>query len=326
MANNPQEAEVEYSLIKIIILGAVFIATALFFGYALREFVLVINLNQFLYLLIALVLFLSFFALVTIFTKSFKVGALMVFLGTSAATIIFYKSFSLILLSASLFAFLLLLAALASGQSKIKNVLKIKFLKIAKPVISKGSTALALFIVIIFVSSINLTEAKFLDKAIDFLIKPDFLIKLAGPLLGDMPLGDQAFPLDKSLGEILSAQLPAEYAALPQAVKDKAINEAIKKLEQQISSVVKIKIKPSDTLKDIIRNLVLEKLAASPKSTQNLILAGLGIILFLFLRSGLFIINYFVLPLTFLFYKILFMAGFFHVTLESRGKEVIILR
>lgn len=324
--NDPQQAEVEYSLTRIIILGAIFIATALLFSYALREFIINTNLNQFLYLLIAIVVFLIFFALFTFFVKSFQVGALIVFLGISAATIIFYKSFSLILFLASLFTFLLLLAALASGQAEIKNVLKIKFLKIAKLMISKGATALALFIVIIFVSSINLTEAKFLDKAIDFLIKPDFLIKLVGPLVAGMPLGDQAISWDKSLREIFTAQLPPEYAALPQAVKDKAINEAVKKLEQQISSIAKIRIKPTDTLKDIISNLISENLAALPKSTLNLILVGLGIILFALIRSGLFVINYFVLLLTFLIYKILFVTGFFHITLESRGKEVVVLK
>ena len=319
--DNPQQtqqAEVEYSPIKTIFLGAIFVALSLIFGYTLKGLILNGNLTSLIYLGIALLGFLSFFSLQPFFVKSFQIGALIVFLGTLALVGMFYQSISLLLAAAGLVTFLIFLGALGAGQAEIKNVLKIRFSRVAKTAISRASTALALFAVVLFMSSINLTNTEFSRKALDLLVKP------AGPIVGSI-LGIKNFSIDRPLGEVISQALPQEIQGLPPALKTQATNEVIKKLEQTISGFVSVGIKSSDTLADIIYNATFAKLALLPKMIQNLILVGLGLLLFLTIKSMLFFVNFVVWGIAFVLYKLLFLLGFFHVTLEGRAKETIVL-
>jgi len=314
-----QSAEVEYSPIKIIIFGALLVAASLIFGYTLRGFILAPALGSLIYFGLALIGFAAIFALQVVFIKGLQVGALVILLSVLAFTSFFYKSISLILVLTALVAFLLLLQAIGSGQAEIRNVLKISFLRVAKPVIFKGATALALFGVVLFVLSINLTNVELSKKMLDFVLSP------AGPITARF-MGMPDFSFDKSLREILVARLPKELTALPTALKNQAIDEAAQRLEEEITNLVKITLEPTDTLKDIAYKATFGKLFTFSKTAQNFILAALGLILFLLVRSVLFVLNYLAMLIAYLLYEILFLAGFFYVSLESRPKEIIVLK
>lgn len=79
----------------------------------------------------------------------------------------------------------------------------------------------------------------------------------------------------------------------------------------------------AESLTDIIYQSTAAKILLLPKLYKNLIMAAVGLLIFLTMKGLSPLIRILVVPLAFIFYRFLQAFGFFHIELESRSKEII---
>ena len=86
------------------------------------------------------------------------------------------------------------------------------------------------------------------------------------------------------------------------------------------------KLFSAEAMADLIYQSTAAKIFLLPKLYQNLIVAAVGLLVFFTIKGFSPLIRFLVIPVAFAFYQFLRAFGFFYVTLESRSKEVIVIR
>ena len=274
-----QEAEVDRSLVKIIALGVVSVALAFLFGYALSGFLVAGSFRLLITAVVAAIFFLALSIFQSFFIKSGSIAALIILLESSVMVAAFYKNFSFWIVLGALFLFLLLLGGYRWGSKELKNIFKVHFFHVGRPIAARASTALLVFVTIAYLGSLNFSDPSAAKGMIKGMIQP----------------------MEPLIARIVGQLLPPGAGMLI-------------KPNQLVSA---------ELMTDFIYQATIAKILLLPKLFQNLILLGIGL---LSLKSFAFIVNYLVLFAAYILYQILKAAGFFYISLESRSKEVIILK
>lgn len=292
--------------LKVFIIGALSVIFAAAFGYFFKLFLDNSDLRIFLVFLTAAVFWITAFLFQVFFIDSRAVSAVIVFLEALVWGVVFWQSrVATLLLSVLIVLAVILFWAQRVFSAEIKNVFQIRFGKIAFRAAARVSTALAILVTVIYFGSIDFKDQTLAKKTLSAMLKP------AEPIAARFLPG---FKLESSLAQLAGQLAPAKMQP--------AITEQLTLLVKDWFGVT---AKPQDTVLDVVYRATVGKLLTLPVYMQNIILAGVGILIFLIIKGFLFIINWLAVFLGFIGYEVLRAAGFYKITLESRSKEVIVL-
>ncbi|MBI2024602.1 MAG: hypothetical protein HYT03_00730 [Candidatus Harrisonbacteria bacterium] len=302
--------------LKTIILGAVSIIAAIIFGLAFRNFVADGSLISLIFLALAGALFLSIFLIQTLLLDIFFPKFLIIIFSAIAVGVSSGAPFSTVSITAMSIFSILLLWGYYRGRLELKNSLEIKFTKTGLAILGPASSAIALFAIIAYLGSFNLSDPTSVKETLSIIIKP------AEPIAAGYIPG---FSIQKSITEIAAALLPEELANASQATKNEFISESASRLSEVFGNLTGVPAKTSDSLLDIFYRATVGRLLALTPFARNLTLIGVGFLIFLMAKFLLIIINWLAIALAVLLYQLLLAMNFCRIELQSKSKTVIVL-
>lgn len=323
------EPNVDFSLPKVIGVGALGVILAGAMGYFLRawlDFKGTDSLQPLLTFVLAIVVFLAVFVLQTLFLKSKAIVNSVIILESLALAAPFLGYFSWYVLAAWLLALLNFLNASFRGRSEMDNQLRIKFFRIKKPVVSRALTALSLFIALIYFNGPNAGADFGISKqTIKSFLKP------SEPILQRTLIKNFSFDMsmyqfvDAALGSQIAGKLGISAEAIPQAMRAPLINQGIAQLRAQLAPYG-INFRNNDTITDILYNYLSKLVVQIPETFRPLITIGGIFLVFLVFRSFGFLFHWAAGALSYVLYEAAMLSGFARLTLESRSREIILLK
>lgn len=322
------ETEIDRSIIKIAILATVGIALTFFFGYYLKVFFIVGDWSELVIVSLAAICFLIIFLLDVFFIKSLEWAALIIFLEFGAMLTGFYSRLSKGLIVGALLAALILFLAHFSGQSEMKNLLKIKFWRIGKIVVPKALTAIALFASIAYYA--NLREK--IVGGEDFFISGSGFEKIIAPgaplLKKIVPEFDMSLGAGEVINKLAKAQIEENPQAqiLPEDIKKQLVVDTARDLEKKISDFLGTPLDPKAKVSDTLYGAMIKKVSGLSEESRGIFQIGLAALIFLTIIGLVLPIRWLVSSIAFLVYESLIALGFAVVSLEGRSKEIIILK
>jgi len=322
MAELIQEKKFEPAIIKIIILGLLGLSATYCFGHYLS--LLLINFHQtrfLLFSLLAVAIFLIIFFFQVIFIQHKWQSNLIIFL---EAIVLFFSlsglsifSSKLILISVFLF-FVFLILPNFLARKEIDNNLKIDFLKINRIVFNGAITAFSIFWAIIIGNVIFF----------NFLNQPSFdLQKFITPFL---EMSEKTLPSDFNkniLKGFVEQQInsDAQLKLLPEAQKEKIIEESLKQIEKEMGGKFDINTILKNQETQTVFKELSDKFLNIPPKIKVYIAVILGLIIFSILKGIGIVLTWPLTFITFLFYELLLATNFAKISLEQRDKEVLSL-
>ena len=256
------------------------------------------------------------------FVKGFDKLFVAAVLETVAGAVFFYADFSGIMVILLVATVAILTKSFFDVKREMETSIKIRFWRICKISLSGNVPALLLFfLAILSVNGSFFTETNFTN----------FILKPASPIIAAYLHG---FDPDKNTKEFIADILASnfsetdkqELAKLTPAAKNQAMNSLVNKFSASIESSTGSII---DLNKPVSTNIYSGIMAAYNRlAGTSLILAIIiGIIsIYYFIRSLMPILYLPIAFIVFVFYEIILATGFALVQLESRSREVIILK
>jgi len=319
----PEDAEADYSLWKIIAVIAVTAASAALFGLTLSH---QFSLSR---VFGAGLLFAAFITIQPLLIKDRNKILFSVFLSVISLFLPLFLSdipfFSPVFFSVMAASFIFLVWGQLSGKEELDNALRIRFSKLSGRVLSKSLTAIALTAAIVFGWSFNINtlfSEKFINSIID----------ISKPVIGYyVPNFDPAMNfrdfLAVSAKQTLAGNNVVEFNLMPETLKNQLINQTVENSRRSLENNFGINIDLDLSFSENVRNAITEKLKdpASLIPADHLSIAA-AIIIFLIARGTLWIFSWLVAALSFFVYQTLLAISFAEVTLETRSKEVILLK
>lgn len=317
---------IDRSMIKIVIIAILSIASFFCFGYFLKLFFQNGDTKFFLISGLSAVLYLIIFILQNLFVKNFSVNILMIFLTCLGLLAAFYENFanSAILTGIAL-VFSALFFANINGIRELKNCLKINFWRLNKIVLPKSIAAIFLFFSIIYIYNGVASQKDF------FISKPDFERILSPSVLMAQkfyPELDLSLTFSKLALTIAKKQIEEnpKLNVLPKAVKNSMASQAAKELEESAIGFIGAPISKDLKISEALYEAAKYKFNTSPENVKSLILLGAVLTIFFTLEILALPARFIISFLAFIIYEILLAFGFANVELEGRSKEIIILK
>jgi len=336
ISRNIDEADVDRSMTKIIILAILGIVFASVFSYFLNSFFINYQTTTLTISVGALAGFLIIFLFQSLFIKSLWRVNLIIFLQSIGLMAGFYKrilaplqgkEIDIVPLILFWLMFAFLVWANWSGIRETRNLLKVKFWRISKIVLPKAIAAIALAGSVLFVfPSSPLTVGFQLPISSSSLEK--FLTPASGILQKFIPGFDVSLSvaeLTKSLAERQIAKLP-EAQRLPKSAQQQLIAKAMKDFEGQIANVFGSDINPKLKITDIAYEALKNKFEELPENLKFIVILSIAALLFLTIEGVAIPFRWFITIIAFIIYEILLMTGFATIMLEGKSREIIILR
>ncbi len=308
-----QETEIDLSLIKINIIAFIGILFSVGFSFFLnRIFQLAgdTSLNV-TFALILGTLFLVVVFLQAILIKDIKRVAMILFLqtlGLLAPFIFFINGFILV---GFIITFLLLFWGSSSCKKELQYSMKIRVFRISKFVLPKAITGLSIFIVASYLGAFQSTELKIsLDTFRRIVLPADAFVKIVIP----------GFTLEDNFSNMIIL-----VNKLGDRPKDEQ-NFIIQKQQEYYSDLVNYKFEINESIINILFNSYNQNVGKISDNSKILILFIIGAVLFLLVRSIGTPVSWFVALVASLIYEILLTFGFATVVLETRSREIILLK
>ena len=107
--------------------------------------------------------------------------------------------------------------------------------------------------------------------------------------------------------------------------KNSAISGALDQL-RGLAGNYGINFKNTETLSDVFYNFAMQKLNLIPDTFRNLIPVGLVLLIFLTIKGVAVFLRWFISGLAYLLYELALATGFARLTLESRSREIVVLK
>ncbi len=318
-----EETGVDRSLVKVVIVGAFGVLSAVAFGFFLNLF---IGGNSGAGAAAGFfgIGFLAVFLLQTLFLKSEKITNLILLLESLGMSVFFFNRISLAILSAWILLLLFLWNASRSGRQELDNRLKISFFQIDKQTTYKAITALSIFISIVYASANGFSQTGISEKGLEAFLKP------AEPFIQKLSISNFSFNMtvyqlaDSIITEQAAKQLGVQPNAVPASLKNDAINQTLAGLKDKALGYG-ISFKNNDTVLKIIQNYIAKQLEKIPEQARAVIPFLFGLLVFLTIKGFGLIIRWLVAIPAYIIYELCLTAGFSRLALESRTREIIIL-
>lgn len=337
-----KEPEADRNLSKIIFLGIFSVVSSFLTVYCFNRF---LTANSYPFLFWSLFfswLFIVLLILESLFIKSIWRLNLIIFFSTLSTLFGFYskifsKTSTPLLIAAALFFFFIAMAV-NRGFKLRANLMKIDFFIFARTVIPKATTAILVFWC--FLVYLNFFQwGKFNEKMGQDLVDrglmaskpilnlfvPDFnLNQTSGDFFKDISQKQlEKISMDKSAESAKTFNF--DFENLPPEAKNKIVDQSAKELEIYLEKYAG-PIEPTDQLSTVIFKIIKNYIKNLPENIKPFFGFLTAFFVFLLLK-GIAILFYWFTEITAWFiYKFLLISGFGYVMLETRTREVILLK
>lgn len=310
---------VDRSLPKIIILGALGVGFSALFGYFFVNLVTtslpsITTLLPLLYTILAVSGFLILVTLQALLIKSVRIASLIALLETLALWLFVPEKFSLLALIGAALLLVFLISGFLNCRNYLNNSLKIKFFPVGRRVTPVAMTGLTLFLTLYLLSSFNLKEPAIPRTIFDFFIQG------SEPIVAKFIPG---FTLDGSIDDTLRAFVTSQ---LPAGTPTAAVAASVSELRQTVAQATGVRITGGEKVLDALYNISISQLLALPPLLKILALAVIGLAIFGLIKTLAFFLNWIIILVSFLIYRLLLALGFFYVAMENQSKEVIVVK
>lgn len=316
------DIEADYSFWKVTVVFSVMAVFAFFFGLSLVYL-------PFSRAIAAGLLFSAFLTLQPILIKGFQRMALSTAIGTAALFLPVFLSSKgiplLVLVISAVASFGMFMWGQYAGKMELENTLRIKFSKLAGSILSKSLSAVALIIALVYGWSFNI-DIIFSEQSMER------IIAISSPVIGyyipnfspDMPLRDF---LEVSARQSLAGNNVISFNLMPETLKQQLINQTIDSSRKSLENNFGVSVDLDSSFKNNLIKSVTDKfkapVSAIPKGQVSLVAT---MFLFVGLRTGLWLLSWLAVMLSFLIYQIVLAVNFAQLSLEPRSKEVILLK
>ncbi|MBI5147963.1 MAG: hypothetical protein HZA37_02320 [Parcubacteria group bacterium] len=316
------EADVDVSIAKIVVLAVLAVGSAAFLGWQLKR--LFDGSYDWITAFAALALFLVFFLLQALLIKNFGRQALVVFLESAAIFAFFYALISPTLLFGLTVVFGLFLWAANAGKKELENGMKIRFFRVGKTALSKAATALAVAIGIIYYI--------YAAGAGGFFLSKEAVRQSIVPVSGIIGRFIPGFTMESSVNDIIknissvNLENDSRFQTLPSEVRAQLIKEASSQLLKQLSDFLGVSVSGAEKIDGLLHKIAEDnftKLDPNGKSAAFWIAAAAVALTF---RGAAFLAVWAAEALAFLAYQFLIVSGAATIALESRSREIIVLK
>jgi len=312
-----EEVSVDTSKPKVIGLGIVGILLAGVFGYFLNAAILDNGSSQLLPVLVSAIAFLTVFLLQTLFIKSGQIIGIIILLESLTLTFVSVRLFSSAVLLAWVLLVLFWWLGVRMGKGQLDNQMKVKFFQFEKATMPYTLTALAIFISFIYVVIGEVDP----EKNIKSFILP------AEPIIQNLYAKDFSFnmTMSKLIESLAVKQLGDQMTALPAAARNSLISQSVIQFSQQAAQYG-VSFKGSDKIIDVINSYVSSQLKKIPDSYRQIIPIAFGAIIFLTLKGFGSLLHWAVAIPAYIVYQLAILTGFARLALESRSREIVVLK
>lgn len=318
-----EDLNVDTSRLKVYSVGVSGIVLAGVFGYLLNGAILNLQdgLLAFAYAAVAAAVFLAVFILQTFFIKSQKIVGSLVLLECLAIAAPFYQAFSSWLIFAWILTVFLFWTATNRGRRELDNHLQISFFQVERLITPMALTGISVFIGLVYVGQLSFDDA---------LISKENFLSLARPSEAIFRSYVKDFSFDMTMSQLAAsvaeAQLGPQWAALSQSQKNFAANEALSQLREQISGYGIPSFRNSDTVGDVFYAYLNLQLKKIPETLRNLIPFAFILAVVLAVRGMAIFLRWFAAIPAYFLYQLALFTGFASLGLESRSREIIVLK
>jgi len=256
----------------------------------------------------------------------FAVGALFESVAMVAPIFIINKEFPLIPLAfAALVSFLAFIWAQLSARDTLENELKVRFLKISKAVLPKSFTAVAIVIAVVYGFSFEKST----------LFSPEFLdpiINTASPVVGYFVPG---FSPDMSARDFLAVSAKQSLAksnvidfnVMPEKLRNQLIDKTVEGSQKALEDSFGVTVDLTKSFKENVRTISIDRLQVIVSQIPvYLISLAVALIVFLTAKAVGFVIYWIVAFFAFIMYQVLLSVGFAEVSLETRSREIVLMK
>lgn len=317
-----ENANVDLSMPKIIGIGAIGVISAFLFGYFLNAYFQDGNTVRLLMLiLVSASVFLIVFLLQVFFVKGNTVSNYIILAEGTAVIIPFLFHFSLPILIGWIVLLLGFWNSKRRGKGELDNLIKIKFLRVERHTIPAILTAISLFISLVYLGMSGGFDKEIVSKRYLRLV-----LKPAEPAVQRMFM--ESFSIDMTAAKLAEAMVVSKLgvaASLPAAARSVLVNQALNELRAQGANYGII-FKNSDTIVDITYNYIAQFTQKIPKELSFAISAGIAFLIFITIRSIAVFLRWLIIVPAYVVYELALALGFARLTMESRSREIVILK
>ncbi|MEK7507767.1 MAG: hypothetical protein AAB602_01630 [Patescibacteria group bacterium] len=307
----------ETPIYKPLILDALTIFSALWFGYAYAQFLVGGSGRA---LLVSLGIFSILSTIQIFFTKAFKRRILVIVLQTICVLAPFY-GYAITFLAAAggIFMFFTVWGELLA-YGELENSMEIRFFKAARLSLKKLTTALVLLMIILYLPQWNEKRA--------FIPKENFsslYAWTAGAARSFYPNIDFNSTVISFTRSFARSQLENDknFTVLSDANKEAMIQQASNQIAANISSSLGATVSPEDAISDVFYNSILKLLANLKDRFKQSFLLIWALAVFLLIRGFGVIFYWIVMPISFILYELLLTSGFIRIVGISKTHEAI---
>jgi len=309
------------SSIKVFAMGTAGVVLAGLLGYTLNRYTSDLDnaWQTILYTILPATGFLSVFLLQALFVRNRNLLNVFIILQSLAIAAPFLPIFSWWLIGAWAALLIFFWIAVRNGRNALENQVKIHFFQIERFVIPGALTALSLFISLAYINF-------FFENAT--LSKQSFQTLLR-PAVPAMSVYVPGFSFQMTMGDLAEAiaikQLGGQAESIPANQLSFATSQVISYLRTQ-ADPYKITFRSSDRLIDVLYSSVNQRLNRIPAGIRTLVPIGFATLLFLIVKGFALLLRWVTAVPAYILYELAFATGFASLTLESRSREVIILK
>ncbi len=321
--------EADQSIVKVYLFASCTILLALGFSILVNIFIARGGSGYFFLSLGAGLFFLAFFLLSVVFIKSASINYGILALEAAALLAGSYNNFSRAAFFGSLFTLFFFLVAYYVSKREMESLLKIRLWRISKGVMPKAILGLAIFVSCLLYGKFGMTDwatpqSSFIsERVFEIVVTP--AVSVAQKIVPE-------FDLHIGLGDMIDRIALREVtndprlAILSPSLKTEVTTATAAELKKQIEQYVGAPMDWNQSVVVSLRQAVLTKLSGASPQVQNRVPAGIAILLFFVIMSFVGIIRYLATFIAFLLYEAFIALGFSVLFLETRSKEIIILK
>lgn len=314
----PEKPSLPPGFYKGISLDVIAVAVALFSGYFLKLF---LGYRQFLIpLILGALLFLvvSFFG--TLLIEGWKRRAFVHLLQSIAFVSWFYTDPPKFVLLAGGALFLFLIWGSGLGRGEIANTIEFKFLRIAKPVMTKLVTGMALAAVLLYIPTWNIKDI-FISQD-NFESMYNRIAQMGNVVYNKVNFSATLGDFVRSIAKLQLSQ-NSLFGVLPPDVQDKAIDKSVSQIIDSAEKSIGIPISPQMSIGQVLYAYIVSLLERWKDKLGPTFVAIWAVVVFLIARSLGIIFVWVALLVAYLLYEVLSAFNVIHIAGETRTRELI---
>jgi|GEM_PF-1265366 len=225
----------------------------------------------------------------------------------------------------AVFSIVMLAEGVIFGKKEIDNSLKVSFSKFSGAVVGKALTVIALAASISYGWHFTADDL-FTDKFIDG------IVSLSSPVVGYYAPGftpEMKFSefLEISARRALAGKDPIGFAVMPETLKRQQIDQTVENSRRALENNFAMEVDLEASVQDNFRKAAIDKLAGPARAVNpdHLSIAA-AIVIFIFVRGVLWFFGWLAAALAFFVYQLLLATKFAEIYIESKTREMVILK